>query len=266
MKRERTDSNEEVIGHLEFLARSTNRIQILELLANHAHAGKDELQASIEADRTTLTRNLDALDERGWIRTGNPTCTITPAGRDIVDEFLDLEETVEVAARFQEFFRWLSADELDLDIRELADARLFSSASGDPLAMVNRHVEKIRGIKHERALLSLTGLHAYEAAHEQVVENDAQIELVVDQNVADTFQSDSRYKELTSEMATTGRFDVYVYNGRIPYALCLLDETVQIGVDEEGEPRALLETESAAVRDWAEETYEAYKAQATQVI
>ena len=257
---------DEVIENIEFLARSSNRVHILEILATTSRVEKDELQAAIDADRTTLTRNLDRLEEQGWIRVTNPICTITPAGRDIVDEFLDLEETVAVAVRFQEFLRWLSADEFDLDIREFAGAELFTPESGDPYAMVNRHVEKIQAADYQRVLLPVVGLHGYEVGHEQVLNGEIQVELIVAPDVAKTIQTEPQYTQYTDEMAPTDRFEVYVYDGEIPYGLCLLDETVQIFVDKDHEPQAMLETDATPVRDWAEETLATYRAEATQVI
>ena len=37
---------------------------------------------------------------------------------------------------------------------------------------------------------------------------------------------------------------------------------MQVGVDEDGEPRGLLETDSEEVREWAENKYDSYKQEA----
>jgi hypothetical protein len=63
-------------------------------------------------------------------------------------------------------------------------------------------------------------------------------------------------------MVDTGRFEVHVHDGDIPYYLGILDDTVQMGVNEDGEPRGLLETDSEEVREWAENRYESYKQEA----
>jgi len=256
----------DIIEELEFLARSPNRVQILTTLNETGHVKKEGLQAGIDGSRTTLTRNLDALEDRGWLRTDNHACTITPAGREIIADFQELVATANVTSRFQEFFKWLSADEFNLDLRTLANAELVVPEAGDPYTVVNQHIAKLENTAHMRALLPVTGLHAHEKAREQIVANDAEGELVVTPDVADTHQSSPKYEELTREMAATGRFAEYMYNGEISYGLALLDQTVQIMVDENGEPRAMLETATTDVYNWAEETYETYKAQATQVI
>lgn len=256
---------DDVIENIEFLARSPNRVQILETLAEVGHAEKDELRTTVEADRTTVTRNLSALEDRGWIRTVNPTCTITPAGRDLVEDFQALVRTADVAARFQHFFRWIAADEFDLDIQALADAELFVPEPADPYTTVNQHVTTIENAEYVRALLPLTGLHAHEKAHEQVVANGAECEIVVTPAVAATHRSAPKYEELTSEMAATDRFHVYQFDGTIPYGLALLDETVQIFADDEGELRAMVETDAEQVYQWAERTFETYKTKASPI-
>lgn len=70
---------------------------------------------------------------------------------------------------------------------------------------------------------------------------------------------------MTEEMAATGRYRVFQYDDPIPYFVGLLGETVQIGADEDGEPRALVETDSAGVRSWAETKFEEYKRRADPV-
>lgn len=256
---------DDVIEEIEFLSRSTNRVRILEVLAEAGRTEKDALQAAIDADRTTLTRNLDALEDRGWIQLTNPTCIITPAGRDIVEDFRELVETVDTATRFQEFFRWLPADEFDLDLQSLAGAELFVPAPGDPYRVVNQHVARIKNAEDIRVFLPLTGLHAHEKGHRQVVANGAKCELVVTPEVAVVHRSSPEYDSLTREMAATGRFHLYRYDGSIPFGLCLLDDTVQLFADGEGELQAMLETDTEPVRQWAERTFEQYRDQADPV-
>lgn len=66
-------------------------------------------------------------------------------------------------------------------------------------------------------------------------------------------------------MAATGRYQLFEFDGEIPYFIGILDDAVQIGVDEAGKPRALLESEHPEVRTWAENTIEEYKEEAEPV-
>lgn len=83
---------------------------------------------------------------------------------------------------------------------------------------------------------------------------------MVERSVAQVLQSKEEYADLVEEMEETGRIEIRVVNDSIPYYVGLLDETVQIGVeDDDGVPRALLETDSDEAREWAEQTYERYR-------
>jgi hypothetical protein len=66
-------------------------------------------------------------------------------------------------------------------------------------------------------------------------------------------------------MAETGRCRVFQADEHPPYFVGVMDDVVQIGADEGGEPRALVESTDPAVRDWAEATYERFRRRATRV-
>jgi hypothetical protein len=77
--------------------------------------------------------------------------------------------------------------------------------------------------------------------------------------------ADPDFVERTREMAETGRCRVFQADERPPYFVGVMDEIVQIGTDEDGEPRAIVESTAPAVRDWAETTYERFRGRATRV-
>jgi predicted transcriptional regulator len=131
--------------------------------------------------------------------------------------------------------------------------------------MINRHVRVVEQTEAHQCLLPLVGLHGHKAAHKQIVDNGATGEIIVGPDALDTLLSDSDYAELTQEMAATGRFSLFQYDGDIPYFVGVLDDVVQIGVDDDGTPRALLESQRSQVRAWAEDTFEEYKRLATPV-
>ncbi|PSP65825.1 winged helix-turn-helix domain-containing protein, partial [Halobacteriales archaeon QH_8_64_26] len=82
--------------------------------------------------------------------------------------------------------------------------------------------------------------------------------------VVETLRSDPNYTEPCEAMLGTGRFELSVYDGEVPYYLGLLDETIQVGVkDEAGVPRALLETDAGSVGEWATDTYDRYRDRST---
>lgn len=255
----------QAVEKIELLARSEHRVRILELLCEHRKMANHELRDHFSASRTTVGRNLTVLEEQGWIHRTNGDCEITRHGELVAEQFRDLVETVRLADRLEPFLRWVPEGSLDLDLRLLADAEVLLPKPGDSWAMVNRHVAVISETRDDRAILPVTGLHAMEAVHRKVVHGDARTELVAEPNIVETFQSNPDYAPLYEEMVDTGQFEIRVYDGEVPYYLGLLDTTVQIGVDEDGDPRAMVETQNEAVADWAVDVYEEYKRQSEPI-
>jgi predicted transcriptional regulator len=247
------------VNIIELLARSEHRVRILDLLCEHGSLEKHALGEQLDASRTTIGRNLDALEEQGWIRRTNSHCSITRQGELVAAAFADLVSEVELTDKLQSFMQWVPDGTLDLGLEHLTDAEIILPEPGDPYAMVNRHVELIRETADDRVILPVTGLHAFEALHQKIVEENATSELIVEPTIEETFRTNPSYVELYGEMVATGRFDIRVYDGDIPYYLGVLDDTVQIGVSEDGEPRAMLETENEAVGDWAAGVHAEYK-------
>lgn len=227
---------------------------------------KRTLVEDLDCSRSTVNRAIRELESIGVIKYTDGEYGVTPLGESIASRFEEMMETVELWTQLEPFLQWMPEEEFDLELQHLEDAELLVPEPGNPWSMVNRHVSILSQANDIHCILPLTGLHAHEAVHEQVLQNDTRAELVVTSDVANTFQSDPAYAGLTEEMAATGRYHVFQYDDHIPYFIGLLDDTVQIGVDEQGEPRALVETDNTEVRNWAATTFEDYKQQADLVI
>lgn len=244
---------------IEFLARSETRTRLVKMLYRDGELGRDELRDRLDASRTTVQRNLDALEDRGWVRNGNRTYSLATCGELIAEDFLDLVETASIADRLQPVLRHVDRSELDLDYSSLTEADVLTAEPGDPWSMVNRHVERLKEANDVRALLPVTGLHAMEVGHDRVVNHGATSVHVASPAIVDTFENEPAYREYYEELAETDRYRLLRYSGDIPYFLGIIDDVVQIGVDEAGEPRALLETTDETVREWAERTFARYR-------
>ena len=256
---------EEAIENIEFLAGSKTRVRILDLLSQHKELDKQELRDQIDASRTTVQRNLDTLVDQGWIQNTNRSYEIDTCGDLVAEKFLELTETIEIESRLQPFLKWVDRPEFDLDLHLLADAELLLPETNNPYAMINRHAQLLEQTDDHRLVLPLVGLHPYEAGHRKIVNDGGQADSVVTPGVADTLQSNPDYAPLTEEMKATGRYNLSISEKEIPYFIGIFDRTVQIGVDEDGEPRAMLETDSEQVVEWAKGKHESYKEQSETV-
>lgn len=252
---ERTAAVEDV----EFLARSTTRVRLLETLRERDRATRDALRDAVSASRTTVSRNLDALVERGWVDVDDREYALAAGTDAVVDRFLDLESTVATADRLRPFLDHVDREAFDVDLAHLDDATVVAAEPGDPWAMVNAHVDRLRETDDDRIAVPLVGLHAMEALHEKVVDGDATVELVVSDPVAETFRSNQDYATLVDDLRAADGFELHRTEWSVPFYVGVLDDVVQVGVDEDGEPRALLETTDPAVRDWARAKIDSYR-------
>jgi len=260
---DRNRSERDPVDAVAFLARSPNRVAVLDSLRRDGPLDRRALRGRFDVARTTLHRNLDALAERGWVRETDAGYTVTPVGAGVARRFATLRDTVDAAAHLQPVLQWLPADALDLDLRALADADVVTADPSDPYAPVDRHVEALERADSVRALLPAVGLKAMAAARERVRVDGSEHDLVVEPGVADTLRDDPSYAASADELVASERVSVRVHDGSIPYYLGLLDDSVQLGVsDGTGMPRALLETDGATIREWAADVHDEYRANA----
>jgi predicted transcriptional regulator len=248
------DMLEEVIQRLAFLN-----------CLDEGAKDKRTLDEELDCSRSTVNRAIRELEALDLVAYEDGGYRITSLGDVVASGVTDLTETIELRLQYEPFLQWMPEEEFDLDLTLLQDAELLLPTQGDPYAMINRHVNALAQAQRMRGILPLTGLHAHKAAHSQIVDNDAEGELVVTPAVATTLHSNPEYAAYTEEMTATGRFTVYTVDEEIPYFVGILDDVVQIGVDEAGEPRAIVETDNAEVRAWAENTFAEYKRQAAPV-
>jgi predicted transcriptional regulator len=264
MKGNGSPIDEATIEEIAFLARSRTRARALGTLWESGSLTKSELRDRLDASRTTVSRNVDALRDRGLVANRNGTYTITRADETIAADFSDLVTTTEIAARLEPLLEWVPDAEFDVDLDRLVDATVITADESNPYAPVNRHVEALKRADHVRLFVGVTGQHAWEIAERRVVTEEATHKYVIGSGVAETLRTDRNYGGPCEAMLATDRFDLTVYDGEVPYYLGLLDDVVQIGAeDDEGMPRALVEADIDALGEWATDMYDRYRDRST---
>lgn len=224
---------------------------------------KRTLVEELDIPRSTLDRAIRELEAVNVVNYKEGKYRVTPVGRRIARNFFSFLERAELIMELEPFLQWTPKHEFDLDLRYLEDAELLLSKSNDPYAMVNHHVEALKNASSFRGILPLIGFHAFETAYEQVMENGANHEVIVTPGVVETMETEECYASLYRPLLGHDGFSISVYDGSIPYFLGVFDdETVQIGIDENEKPRALIETDHPEVQSWANDTISHYKQQA----
>lgn len=250
---------------MEVLITSSTRVAILQQLAEHGTLHRDAIRERVEGARTTVTRNLDELEKQGWVQSTGTEYQINACGNLLAEELQNFLQLVQMTKRLQDVLNWVPESELDIDLRKFRDAEIYLPKPGDPYSMINRQVCLLREADSCQGFLKVTGLHATEAAHQAIVDSGATGELVVLPEVAETLTTNQDYVRFTESMRETGRFEMLVCEHDLPYSLVLIDDVLHIVVDENGEPRALLESDSPEVLAWAREKYRTYRSRAVPV-
>ena len=249
-----------------FLARAESRVQTVKHLFKSGPATQRTLRTELDASRTTVSRSLQSLAEKGWVEESQNEYRLTRAGRVIAQEFTGMLDTVEAAGELEEFYRWFPAD-LDSPDFFAADVAVTYSTDAAPYAAAEKQSKILHTADRLRILLPATDLDSTRTITEQVTERGLDVETVVSPDVGALFESDE-FKSLVMEMEESGFSRFYVSQDELPFYLGLADDgRVQIGLaDDEGIPRALLETTDETIRNWATEIYESYRSDARQKI
>lgn len=256
-------SNTDGIEGVNFLTQSPVRMRILQLLHETDRQTKEEIRTEIDAARTTVQRNLDALAERGWITNDLREYAITSLGTAVFTDVSTAADTVRIVETFAPFLRWFPEDELEFDIRSLTDASITVSDTTTPYAPLNRHIELLKEADRFRCLLPSIGLQPMLVARDCIVRHGQTHESVISGELEQTIRTEQEYAELLEEMLEADHYDAFVSNETIAYYLGIADDRVQIGVeDDDGIPRAIVETSADEIREWADQTYRSYKSRA----
>ena len=240
------------------LVRSPARIGILRHLRD-GPATRYDLRDALDCSRTTVDRNIETLREKGWIADSVDGYELTTSGEIVLEEMSGYLETVGAAARLQPILRWMPPEAFDLDVRHLREAEVVVATESRPMAMVDRHAQAVESSPEIRMVTPVFSPQPLEAQYRNFDLPELDIEVVVPPTVASTFVSDSPAADRLAEMREAGAAEIFVTDESIPYFVGLLGDLVQIGVDEDGQPRGLLESEADPVCEWAVEKFESYK-------
>lgn len=257
--------DDDAIEEIAFLARSPVRVRALYVLQRRPCVGKRELREQLDGVRTTVTRNLNALEDRGWIEYTSEGYTITSCGRMIADELIDLTDQVSRAVELRPAIKWLDIDRLDIDISQFEGADITTSDSTNPYAPVDEQVGLLRDADTVKAAFPSVNRQILEVCQRTAERDDTSLELVVATETIDRFGSEPNYADLFESVLE--HCAVYEYDGVLPYYVGIGAERAQVGTtDGNNVLRVLLELDDEPeIHDWAQSRFEWYKDRAEPV-
>lgn len=250
---------------IEFLARSANRVFILDALAT-GPIDRRELATETGFSRATLSRTLTAFEERGWVISDHDRFTLTQLGHFVADEFGRVVKRMAVVPGLGEVAQWFPDDRYGFDLADLATATIVRPKKEDALAPTNNVVKRIDAAGRVRMMSYSMLPDTLEACWRKVEDGDFSLELLLDPAVIEAIHGHptmaSQFQELIANYAST----VYQSAGDLPYVVIVADDVVNFCLrDADGAPQAMIDTTEPAIHEWAEATIDAHCATAEQI-
>lgn len=250
---------------IEFLARSANRVRMLEAV-DSGPCDRTDLQAATGISRTTIGRVLGEFESLGWIARNGRNYESTPLGSLLVTEFASLVETAAMVRKLRPVIRWLPVEAFDFDLARFADAEITFASATDVIAPVRRLTHLLEREPRVRILAPLFAPEPFEAHWRATVQGTQTSEDVITADVFDVIISDPETARMLEGLVASGRGAVFRHEGPAPCGLVLGDGRAAITVvDDHEAPQALIETTDEAIRSWIASTIDAYRQESVQI-
>ena len=246
------------LEEIEFLARSTNRVEVLQLLASGPRTRRD-LAAATGASQATLGRILEDFAERSWVARQGSEYVATATGELVADGVEELVSVLETEARLRDVVAFLPTAELGFDLRRLADATVTVPSRTRPSAQLQRVLDAMEDATTLRAFSHTLNEQSLAPARDRVAAGTQTFEAVLSTDAIEALAGDDALWRQLRALAESDDAEIRVRREPLPLAVTVADGTVYLLVrDEGGILRASLHTDDPAVREWADETFSGY--------
>lgn len=184
-------------------------------------------------------------------------------GDDVLSRFVPLLETVAGIHNLGDAIDWLPPPVYSLEFRHLRDADVTTSTVENPARPFDRGLELIRAAGEYRGLTSTAIPRYVNVLRDRLVRGRLDVEGVIKASFLETLRDDPGRAEPWHDFARADA--TWLYDGRIPINMHVVDETVLIWLgdrrEDELEIHGLLESQNPAVVSWAEALYEDYRSE-----
>jgi predicted transcriptional regulator len=254
---------DDALEEIEFLARSANRVRVLDRLAEGG-ATRRELESATDASQPTLGRVLRDLQDRRWVDHDGIRYEATATGRLVSEAFSALAETVRCELTLRPVIEWLPAEELGFDLARLADATITTPSQTRPGAPVRRLVDLLRGASEVRIFSHALNEQSLDVIRRRTSEGSQSFEGVVSADAISAMATDDELRGKLARLVAADDAAIRRADEAIPLAVTIADDVVHLLIrDDEGLLRASIDTDDEAVRSWARERYDQYRDRST---
>ncbi|NEU58405.1 winged helix-turn-helix domain-containing protein [Halorussus sp. MSC15.2] len=250
---------EAALERLGFLTASPNRVRLLRSLSTNT-APPDALGEDLDLPRSTLQRNLTALEEQGYVshEVTENRYEITVAGELAFKAVEDALSTVELAASLGPFFERFPT-ELPVETDSLRSCDVTVSTTDtpfEPLYHVRRNVMDATSVKGFVPTLNPLYLETLR----DCVPEQLTLDVIAPPTAYESANPD--YDETFATLEAADDVTLREASAVPEYALGIVDETVLLGAfDERMRTHSVLEAPSQPeLLEWAEAKYDEVEA------
>lgn len=246
---------------VEYLARSNHRIEVLDAIRS-APRSREEIRELTDASRVTAGRIITDLEERGWIVRHGQEYEATTSGRFVAREFTELLGNIDAFSELPPVVEWYPEGEPSFDLYRLADATVTKSGEADVIAPIHRALELI-GEADRLVAVGNGASREFMSALREAVEAGQTTTLIGPPGLVDALRRDPDQRADTRAIVESDRAELMCYEGDTDVPV------LQVGEDWvalcSGDHRAMVESDDAAVHDWATAYVDRIRAASTAV-
>ena len=256
---------ESPIGDIAYLARSNHRIPALVALTDRPRS-RSELCELTGVSSSTIRRTLDEFEDRRWLRKDGYQYTATRLGEVVASGMEDLIERIETEQKLRDVWHWLPEEVSETSLETWAAMTVTVAEPDAPYRPVNRfktllkETNELRFVRPEIAMME----PCLDVLRQQI---DAGVDVVlVDRPRSHTYFL-STYPVHSVEMMQRDNFTVLEHDDLPPHGVGILDERIVVSCydRDSGTVHALIDTDVAVVREWAQTVFESYTSEAQAV-
>lgn len=260
---------EQALEDIAYLARSMNRVRILDVLASGRYE-RGDVEEITGIARTSIDRIVKEFEERGWTqRTSDGYYVATPTGERILAEFLPFLRSMEAIRTLGDLVAWLPTDEVPIGLHHFADATV---SRPDP-AYAMSTVEDLEDLLHDTSMFHFLIGVALPSAFERtirdvVVNEELRPEIILTNDVLSyQLEHPERLPRWREYIEAGG--DVYRYDGQVPCNIFRFDDIVVITNSQSDigdHPLLGIGSENEEVLSWAQEVFYKYRENADLLV
>ncbi len=255
------------IEDIEYLARSSHRVGVLNTLAEHP-CDRGDLRAATGASSPTMGRILTDFEDRRWIVRDGPTYELTHLGEFVTDRFLNLREAMTIERKLRDVWQWLPREMEEFSVDLFADAVVSYPGPGYPYEPVERLKDLIQNTSRMRGFDSIVFKSINNETVCQAVIDGMELEYVYSPTALE--KTLAWNPERVMEAALRDHCTVYVHDDLPDRSRCglgVVDDRAGICCHdaETGALTAVIDTAAPAARKWAISTFESVRDEARAV-